>query len=74
MGNPLIGGREFARLASHAVGTSKKIDPTPLSFFLRINRYERARGLSSAGQTQKFPDFVVECLDKRGLEGMKWPM
>jgi hypothetical protein len=26
---------------------------------------EQSTGLSSSGQTRKFPDFVVECLDKR---------
>jgi hypothetical protein len=31
---------------------------------------EQSTGLSSAGQTRKFSDFIVECLD-RGLEGMK---
>jgi hypothetical protein len=31
---------------------------------------EQSTGLSSAGQTRKFSDFIVECLD-RGLEGIK---
>jgi hypothetical protein len=34
---------------------------------------EQSTGLSSAGQTRKFSDFIVECLD-RDLEGMKRPM
>jgi hypothetical protein len=46
-----LGERENARLASHAAGTSKEPDPTPLSFLLRINRCEPRE----AGQTAVSP-------------------